>query len=98
MSEKLTAAQREANLMSTVRFALANLCGADYPARRRGVMAVAAMLGHRMGVEQLRDQPWGTVGQCANCGQIAKAPMVGDTIEGRATFTFCPANRLTEAV
>ncbi len=98
MSENLTAAQREANLLATVRLTLIKLRGPDYPARRRGVMAIASMLGHRMGVEQLREQPWGTVGQCANCGQIAKAPRVGDTIEGRATVTFCPANRLTDAV
>jgi hypothetical protein len=55
------------------------------------------MLGHRMGVEQLRDQPWGVVGECPNCGQIAKAARNGVTIEGRATVTMCPANRLKDA-
>ena len=89
----LTKQQREENLLSTVRAALAQLRGADYRTRRRGVMYVATVLGHRMGPEALRDQPWGTVGQCPNCGQIAKAPRDGDSIEGRATTTVCPAGR-----
>ena len=92
MSEKLTAAQ-EANLAAAARSTLVEMRGADYGARRRGVMFVASLLGHRMGVEQLREQPWGTVGECANCGQIAKTPRVGDMIDGRATFMLCPANR-----
>ncbi len=93
MSEKLTAAQREANLAAAARSTLVEMRWADYGARRRDVMFVASLLGHRMGVEQLREQPWGTVGECANCGQIAKTPRVGDMIDGRATFMLCPANR-----
>ncbi len=91
---KLTPAQREANLIATVRIALQELRGSDYRTRRRGVMFVATILGHRMGPEQLLEQAWGTVGECANCGQVGKAPKVGDSIEGRATSTFCPASRV----
>ena len=92
--EPLTAAEKEVNLTAAVCVALAELRGADYRTRRRGVMFIATILGHRMGVPQLREQPWGIVGECANCGQVAKASRNGDVIEGRATFTFCPANRL----
>lgn len=81
------------DLLSVAKIALAELRGEDYRGRRRGVMFIATLLGHRMGPEQLREQPWGTVGQCENCGQIGKAARVGDAIEGRAVSTLCPANR-----
>lgn len=90
---QLTQQEQEANLLSAVRIALDHLQGADYQARRNGVIYIATILGHKLGVKQLRDQTWGTVGQCANCDQIAKAPRVGDSIEGRATYTICPAGR-----
>ena len=89
----LTQEQREANLISTAQMALVQLRDADYRTRRRGVMYVATVLGHRMGLQELRDQPWGTVGQCANCGQIAKAPRHAAGIEGRAATTICPSGR-----
>ncbi len=88
-----TPEQQETNLLATVRLALDELRGTDYRTRRRGVMFVATILGHRMGADQLREQSWGTVGQCANCGCIGKASRVGDSIEGRATSTVCPASR-----
>lgn len=93
MAIHLSPEQREANLLASVRVVLEELRGSDYKARRRGVIFVGTLLGHRMGVAQLRDQPWGTVGQCENCGQIAKAERSGDAIEGRATSTICPAGR-----
>lgn len=89
----MTTEQQRKNLLAVVSRAIEELRCADFQARRRAVMFVSTMLGHRMGVEQLREQPWGVVGQCANCGQIAKAPREGDTVEGRATTTFCPAVR-----
>jgi len=88
-----TPEQAEANLLGTVSIALAELRGEDFRTRRRGIMMVAAVLGHRIGTEQLRDQPWGAVGQCENCGCIGKAPRDGDSLEGRALTTICPAAR-----
>ncbi len=89
----LSPAERAANLLSVARLTVGQLVGSTYSTRRRGVMYVATVLGHKMGPEQLREQPWGTVGECANCGQIAKAQRDGDRIEGRAIETICPANR-----
>jgi len=89
--------KKDENLLAVVSLALVELKGAPFVARHRGVMFIATLLGHKMGVEQLKQQPWGTVGQCANCGQIAKAPRDGDSIEGRATYTICPAGRGTPA-
>jgi hypothetical protein len=92
-SPELTREQRESNLLDIVRMALAELRGESFSVRRRGLLYVVTLLGHRMTDAQLRDQPWGTVGQCENCGQIAKVARSGDSIEGRATFTVCPAGR-----
>ena len=86
----ISEAQKE-NILRVARLALDELRGAEFHVRRRAVMTVPIVLGHRIGVEDLQDQPWGVVGQCANCGQIAKAPREGDTIEGRAVSTVCPA-------
>jgi len=87
---------KDASLLAVARGALSELRGSDYPTRRRGVMFISTLLGHRMGVPQLREQPWGTVGQCENCGQIAKAARTGDSIEGRATTTVCPARHMSQ--
>lgn len=89
----LSQAEREANVLSVVRVALQDLRGADYRTRTRGIMFVATILGHKMGPSQLREQPWGTVGECAHCGQIGKTRRDGDAIEGRAISTICPAGR-----
>lgn len=94
----LTEEQRGKNLLSVVGLALEELRGTTFTIRRRGVMFVATLLGHKMGLEQLNDQAWGTVGQCANCGQIAKAPREGDSIEGRAVQHLCPARKKPESV
>ncbi len=83
--------EADANILATAKLAIEELQGSDYRTRRRGVMFVATLLGHKMGVEELSEEPWGTVGQCANCGQIGKAPREGTTIEGRAVTTLCPA-------
>jgi hypothetical protein len=85
--------QQEKNLLDAARSTLLELRGANYQARRRGVMYVATLLGHKMGPNQLREQSWGTVGQCANCDQVAKTAREVDVIEGRATCTICPAGR-----
>lgn len=90
-SAALTPEQRKANVQAVVRHAIADLRGADFQSRRRGVMYIPAFLGHRIGPDSLRDQPYGVVGQCEYCGQIAKAPRSGDGIEGRAVESLCPA-------
>lgn len=82
---------RGANLLAIAALSLEQVAGGDYRTRRRGILFVATLLGHKMGPEQLTDQPWGTVGQCANCGQIGKTPREGAVIEGRAISTLCPA-------
>jgi len=87
----LTQEQKDANVLAVVQIALEELKGAAFDVRRRGVMFIATLLGHRIGREQLRDQEWGVVGQCERCGQVAKAKLDGDSIEGRATNTVCPA-------
>ena len=91
--KELTLEQREANVLSIVKQALDQLRGESYQVRRRGVIFIATLLGHKLGPGHLRDQPWGVVGQCENCGQVSKTAITGDVIEGRATNTICPANR-----
>jgi hypothetical protein len=91
----LSPEQRKANVEAVVRRAIADLRGADFESRRRGVMYIPALLGHRIGPYSLRDQPYGVVGQCEHCGQIAKAPRCGDSIEGRAVENICPAATAT---
>jgi hypothetical protein len=93
MTPTLSQAEKEANLLAVARLTVRELGGASYPMRRRGVLYVATVLGHTMGPEEVREQPWGSVGACAHCGQIAKAKRDGDGIEGRAVETICPANR-----
>lgn len=86
-------AAKQANLLAIVALALAELRGKDFETRRRAVLYVPSVLGHTMNVDHVRDQPWGVVGQCVNCGQIAKAPLDDDTLDGRAIRTYCPAAR-----
>lgn len=90
----LSKEEKTANLLAVVVGTLAELRGANFQTRRRAIMYVAAVLGHRMKPENLRDQPWGCVGQCENCGQVAKTARDGTIVEGRATFTLCPAASL----
>jgi hypothetical protein len=86
--------QRKANVIAVVHHAIKELRGADFQARRRGIVLLAQVLGHHIGLAQVKDQAWGAVGECVNCGQVAKAARDGDTIEGRAIHTICPAQTL----
>jgi len=89
--QKLTRDQKDANLLATAALTLKELEGSNLQTRRRGIMFIATLLGHKMGVEQLSDQSWGTVGQCDRCSQIGKTAKDGKTIEGRAITSVCPS-------
>jgi hypothetical protein len=91
MTEVPSTEQKKSNLLGIAQATLHELRGADFRVRRRGIMYIATLLGHKLGPEQLRDQAWGTVGECENCGCVGKASHAGPSIDGRATTTFCSA-------
>jgi hypothetical protein len=63
--------------------------------KRKAILMVGGMRRHNIGVENLREQPYGIVAECQNCGMILKAPAITSKgelpIQGRAAEFRCPA-------
>lgn len=71
------------------------------PQKRKAILMVGGMRHHTIRPEDLREQPYGIVAQCQNCGMIIKAPATLEPgaipIQGRGTEFRCPAYKPTKA-
>lgn len=64
--------------------------------RRRAAIFIATFLGHRVDSKDLREQPYGYVGQCRCCDQVLRIPReqgTGPAFDGRAAQNECPVRQ-----
>jgi hypothetical protein len=74
-----------------VKMMLAECEGQPYDVRRRFLVVIPVLRGHKMSAAGIRDVDYGTIGQCDICEQVVKVRVDGTSVEGRAVENDCPA-------
>lgn len=76
---------------SAVAMMAAEAEGKPFEIRKRFVVLLPTIRGHKYTKESLRETPEFIESTCDICGQLAKATVAGTNVTGRAVDTDCPA-------
>lgn len=92
--EKLVRTAQDLGNDRACRMLVESVKGQPYSTRRKSAILIAALRDHKGIVAGAREQPYGWVAKCRNCGMVVKVPLTpgnDDGIQGRAVERDCPA-------